>query len=648
MSVAPRGKTNPVLVRAFAEALTLVEENAVDDGASLLSSHFSTSDNWVDMDASLGRRALAIARDLAEQAHPSAAAQFYEVCVNSGVPVSLEDILVLWELNCKLLARRAVVGSEIRGVQRAVSVVYVMQDSEHLGPMLSRWYSRLESESSDRSIVDDYEFRLAVAVGITLRELLVSDSPAFLSSIADDEIGMVVERYRWAIVRGEGVEEMFIELSNLHAGAITALLRAVLNEAREWLRSTGILLELGFRSQLDREDAADCPIEGGEAIGDDDVYISTMVRSVLLGADRDRLSEALRSILNRRIEPFENAISLRTRNSGLIGSLETLVVTVVDCFMDRLAVPLKHLDERLRNTVVNHGHLSRLTIAVQLGYILRLLRSGRVRRAQSEFAILKESSAHCNFDTKQFSEFLAEVMHVYAQSRQWRTDALLRGSIGAGTNLFSMLRGDLRTRSLDDRNNMAARFMPAATVLRDLTALEHEKNMASFVKVAGEKCDELISAGYENNELTFGIRLKQGLVLELLGRLGHSKRVLEYVLSRAEKLDLTLAIQSRSTAILARVNCALGSVEEASRLFDKVASKRPLTPIELYIHSFVAERQGRYDVACSDLEQFQASHVSVVDLEILQIGKSAATGRLRLLRQTLSNYVTSSKENSYP
>lgn len=85
MPVALAGESNSVLLRAFSEALNLVEEGAIEDAENLLRCHLSTFGIKFDMDAPLARKSLSVARDLVKQGCPSIAVQIYRICVQSGV-----------------------------------------------------------------------------------------------------------------------------------------------------------------------------------------------------------------------------------------------------------------------------------------------------------------------------------------------------------------------------------------------------------------------------------------------------------------------------------------------------------------------------------------------------------------------------------
>lgn len=271
--------------------------------------------------------------------------------------------------------------------------------------------------------------------------------------------------------------------------------------------------------------------------------------------------------------------------------------TVNDLFSQNVVTNVSNLERELKYHVNQFGYNSPLAICLRQLMVLALLKTGHTSRAGSEARLLLADGNQRNC----LNYLLSMVQAFHRLSRRNLVWELPSTNASKDNRIDSLLVVEGLLRDIKEIEVSAPvgegafpveRLLPIVSIYRDIVNALRDSTVPAVVSRIGSACDELIRAKYRDREAIFRLRFTQALLLESLGRIEHAQRVLSYVHSRAQKLNLSANLESWARVSLVRVLLAMGRLEDANRLVDHVDLTGDDALVELYAKSLVLHRQG--------------------------------------------------------
>lgn len=625
------------------EALNLIEIGLEVDGTEAIYTHIIEPGLESELSDSQRIRIWGAAKRLFDRGAQSTGRKLVCVCGPGTSGLNVEDVVYLVSFGEYYRANSLIRKSRWSPELKMISYAYLLNSRGLLDRFVNIWGDTWTGVADDSPPVDTLHSRDVLLAGVWLWHRL-QGRLAPTTERLKEPVRKTLEAFDGALngsVRIPVAQTCLGETDRFFQSALGSLLESSMYD---WLYAVDLVVNSNevVQNTTLMKDTASIAADDQDALksftSDEWHYVKMMVDQILSVSDARYLGKVAVALRERDYSLAERYLFEIDGLGSLSDSLRIYLLSFVECSKESPQLISDKLRSRLIQSISPEQSADFASyLALHQAYILLLLREGRVDRARSELLILDAKLNRNEFNLHHSVRFFREAIAVFEAARKGKIPppSAIDGELQKD-GLYAQLRHDFRNIGSAEDSDLISRLFPPAGIIRELYRYRVDGDYAGYVRYAGERCDELIHAGFSDSEFIFSVRLEQARVLERLGRLEHAERVSNYIHNRSIRLGLSDRLRISSNVLHVRLLLALGRLEDAAQQLNSSTARTPLSPSETYVLSMSHEAAGRLTEAIAALESFLSSDPDEATYEFLELTESAVLARFSSLNVCVS------------
>ncbi|MCF2585822.1 hypothetical protein [Brevibacterium sp. UCMA 11752] len=601
------------------EALSLIAEGHRADGLRLLRLHSLRAEDAAEVSPKMLSRAWSTARELEQKGYDEVAAALFSYCFPHMSTFSVDDLKALCSAG---LAREVLIlcSKEVTEFEtRFIGTAYALERLGRLDDFVENKYVEIVDVIESRCGASRFEADICIQLFRITRGLAADTTFGHANPTAPAPIEAWI-----GYLRGE------LDKNDVHAALVCsrdevswAPARMAVDSMERWVETIDQIIELCFDSG---QSITENPAFDQDA-NESEQPMLTLFYDLIGISVHNEVTQLAKSLVSDLPPDVPNLEATGGSFRTLRQISEFAVSTSARLFRPKNQVEISDIEQGIFVVSSSYGPHSPIVVGLRQLLVLALLKAGHTARALSEARLLETASDQPRQNLRTLRALAEAVQLMTQRAGYWLSiDPEVSLDQGDSESLLDYLLIEIynlqRSFQADERLALVYRLVPVVSIYRDIAISPHVYSIPELVTRIGSACDDLIHTGYRDHEAIFRLRFTQAFLLESLGRIEHAHRVLVYVQSRAESLNLSSVLKSWTRVALVRVLLYLGQAEEAEAIVTNVSLQESESVIELYAKSTVLIDKGNVTEARIYRNHFYDAAPSPLDLRILRLPSS--------------------------